>query len=73
MEIGVTDDPENVGFYSGLVESIFAVVQLFTSRTDSSTSIQPFNDLSFQSCLQVLFLTGGEGNLSYSLELLEWP
>ena len=32
MEIGVTDNPENVGFYSGLVESIFAVVQLFTSR-----------------------------------------
>lgn len=40
MEIGVTDDPENVGFYSGLVESIFAVVQLFTSRTDSSTSMR---------------------------------
>lgn len=32
MEIGVTDNPEDVGFYSGLVESIFAVVQLFTSR-----------------------------------------
>jgi len=72
MEIGVTDDPENVGFYSGFVESIFAVVQLFTSRTDSSISIQPFNDLSFQSCLQVLFPTGGEGSPFYSSELPEW-
>jgi len=42
MEIGVTDKPEDVGFYSGLVESIFAVVQLFTSTSDSSTAVQPF-------------------------------
>lgn len=41
MEIGVTDDPENVGFYSGLVESIFAVVQLFTSMPNSSIPMQP--------------------------------
>jgi len=32
MEIGVTDKPKDVGFYSGFVESIFAVVQLLTSR-----------------------------------------
>ena len=43
MEIGVTDKPEDVGFYSGLVESIFAVVQLFTSKTISSLSIQSCN------------------------------
>jgi len=35
MEIGVTDNPEDVGFYTGLVESIFAVVQLFTSRSEA--------------------------------------
>jgi len=47
MEIGVTDNPEDVGFYTGLVESIFAVVQLFTSRSDSSTVVQPFTYLVF--------------------------
>ena len=47
MEIGVTDNPEDVGFYTGLVESIFAAVQLFTSRSDSSTAVQPFTYLDF--------------------------
>jgi len=42
MEIGVTDSPEDVGFYTGLVESIFAAVQLSTSRSDSSTAVQLF-------------------------------
>ncbi|KAG8688077.1 hypothetical protein FRC11_006107 [Ceratobasidium sp. 423] len=28
VEIGVTDDPERVGFYSGLIESIFSVMSL---------------------------------------------
>jgi hypothetical protein len=41
MEIGVTGRPEDVGFYSGLVESIFAVVQLFTSEANSNLSMQP--------------------------------
>ena len=26
LEIGVVDDPEKVGFYSGTIESIFAVM-----------------------------------------------
>ncbi|KZW01590.1 MFS general substrate transporter [Exidia glandulosa HHB12029] len=30
VEIGVTDDPERVGFYSGIVESLFACVQVLT-------------------------------------------
>src|SRR5258707_9684369 len=46
MEIGVTDKPEDVGFYSGLMESAFAVVQLFTSRSDLGFSMQPFNTFS---------------------------
>ncbi|OCF36653.1 hypothetical protein I316_01906 [Kwoniella heveanensis BCC8398] len=29
-ELGVTDNPDRVGFYSGLVESVFAFVQFFT-------------------------------------------
>ncbi|WVQ78344.1 hypothetical protein IAT38_000429 [Cryptococcus sp. DSM 104549] len=29
-ELGVTDNPDKVGFYSGLVESVFAFVQFFT-------------------------------------------
>ncbi|KAL5641213.1 hypothetical protein ACGC1H_001631 [Rhizoctonia solani] len=28
VEIGVTDDPERVGFYSGLIESVFSVMSL---------------------------------------------
>ncbi|EJD50550.1 MFS general substrate transporter [Auricularia subglabra TFB-10046 SS5] len=30
VEIGVTDDPERVGYYSGIVESLFACVQVLT-------------------------------------------
>ena len=29
-ELGVTDNPDKIGFYSGLVESCFALVQSFT-------------------------------------------
>ncbi|WWD10081.1 hypothetical protein V865_008214 [Kwoniella europaea PYCC6329] len=29
-ELGVTDNPDRIGFYSGLVESVFAFVQFFT-------------------------------------------
>ena len=29
----VTDDPANIGYYSGLVDSCFAVAQLMTVRT----------------------------------------
>jgi uncharacterized membrane protein len=29
-ELGITDNPDRVGFYSGLVESVFAFVQFFT-------------------------------------------
>ncbi|WWC61050.1 uncharacterized protein I303_103628 [Kwoniella dejecticola CBS 10117] len=29
-ELGVTDNPDRVGFYSGLVESVFAFIQFFT-------------------------------------------
>jgi len=29
-ELGVTDNPDKVGFYSGLVESSFALVQFLT-------------------------------------------
>ncbi|KAG9093402.1 hypothetical protein FS749_014431 [Ceratobasidium sp. UAMH 11750] len=30
VEIGVTDDPERVGFYSGLIESVFSLMSLLT-------------------------------------------
>ncbi|KAG8750874.1 hypothetical protein FRC12_012716, partial [Ceratobasidium sp. 428] len=30
VEIGVTDDPERVGFYSGLIESVFSLMSLIT-------------------------------------------
>ena len=72
MEIGVTDNPEDVGFYSGLVESVFAVVQVFTSRSDSSTVVQLFTYLVFQSFPQVRYLTGGEGSPFCSSERPEW-
>lgn len=29
-ELKITDNPDKVGFYSGLVESVFAFVQFFT-------------------------------------------
>ena len=31
LELGIVDDPERVGFYSGLIESIFAVMSLVAS------------------------------------------
>lgn len=32
VEIGVVDDPERVGFYSGLIESIFACMSFIASE-----------------------------------------
>lgn len=31
LEYGIVDSPEQVGFYSGLIESLFAVLGLVTS------------------------------------------
>ncbi|CAE6477428.1 unnamed protein product [Rhizoctonia solani] len=39
VEIGVTDDPERVGFYSGLIESIFSVMSLIMRLGGLSISI----------------------------------
>jgi MFS family permease len=33
LELGIVDDPERVGFYSGLIESIFAVMSLVASES----------------------------------------
>lgn len=33
VEIGVVDDPERVGFYSGLIESIFACMSFIASKS----------------------------------------
>jgi MFS family permease len=38
LEIGVVDDPENVGFYSGIIESIFAAMSLFAIMPCSALS-----------------------------------
>lgn len=32
LEIGVVDDPERVGFYSGIIESVFALMSFITSE-----------------------------------------
>ncbi len=39
LEIGVVNDPERVGFYSGLLESIFACMSFICSKTFSRMSL----------------------------------
>ena len=39
LEIGVVDDPERVGFYSGVIESLFA----FTGFLSGVLLLDPFN------------------------------
>lgn len=36
MEIGVVNDPSKTGFYSGCIESIFALGQLITGKFRSN-------------------------------------
>ncbi len=36
LEIGVVDDPEQVGFYSGLIESLFALLTFIASKQTCS-------------------------------------
>lgn len=41
LENGITDDPESVGFYSGLIESMFAFASFWSSAfSHSSLAIQ---------------------------------
>jgi hypothetical protein len=32
LQIGVVDDPEEVGFYSGVIESVFACMSFLASK-----------------------------------------
>lgn len=41
LEVGITDDPERVGFYSGLIESVFAIMSFLASKWCSS-ACRPF-------------------------------
>ena len=38
LEYGVADSPETVGFYSGIIESMFAVLNVVTSAFFTITS-----------------------------------
>ena len=86
MEIGVTDNPEDVGFYSGLVESVFAAVQLFTSRTDSTSRYNRLMAYLFSHARKRYFRQvgkearftlrndwscGGDGTIRYEYEVLD--
>ena len=44
LELHISDDPEEVGYYSGLIESLFAIMGLLTSAYDS---YRPFRSYSF--------------------------
>ena len=46
----VTDDPANIGYYSGLVESCFAIAELLT------VSIAPFHPHSHSLIIIIRFL-----------------
>ncbi|QRV91521.1 major facilitator superfamily transporter [Ceratobasidium sp. AG-Ba] len=58
VEIGVTDDPERVGFYSGLIESVFSLMSLIT--------ILPFGYISDHVGRKPVVLTG-MGGLAVSI------
>lgn len=56
LEIGIVDDPERVGFYSGIIESIFSFMSFLfgtspalydLSQTDDLTRIDSFSHTLF--------------------------
>lgn len=36
LENGITNDPKQVGFYSGVIESIFSIMSFLTSTSNKS-------------------------------------
>ena len=39
LEIGIVDDPDRVGFYSGFIESVFALMSFLCSMSHILTSL----------------------------------